>query len=216
MQRVLVVGISGAGKSTLARALERRLGLPFHELDALHFAGPGWALRPDFAEDTARLARGESWVFDSFGPAEVRDLLWQRADTVVWLDHPRHVVMRRVLLRSLRRSLLRERLFGGNREAWREWLRADHPAWWAWTQYGARRAEILRRAGDPRFAPLHVVRLHSPRSAAAWVRAQGDAPHGGPVRDDGARGRGTRDDGARGCGTQDDGAPRPGRGTPRM
>ncbi|MGW6871433.1 AAA family ATPase [Streptomyces xanthophaeus] len=47
MRRVLVVGISGAGKSTAARALERRLGLPFHELDALRFSGPGWAVEPD-------------------------------------------------------------------------------------------------------------------------------------------------------------------------
>ncbi|MFD8954978.1 AAA family ATPase [Streptomyces xanthophaeus] len=176
MRRVLVVGISGAGKSTAARALERRLGLPFHELDALRFSGPGWAVDPDFVRETARLAGTERWVFDSLGYPEVRDLLWERADTVVWLDHPRHVVMRRVLLRSLRRSLLRERLFGGNREAWREWLRADHPAWWAWAQYGPRREEIARRARDPRFAPLRVVHLRTPRQAEAWLRAQGDPP----------------------------------------
>uniref|UniRef100_A0AAU2JKI0 Adenylate kinase n=1 Tax=Streptomyces sp. NBC_00049 TaxID=2903617 RepID=A0AAU2JKI0_9ACTN len=173
MERVLVVGISGAGKSTLARALGARLGLPFHEMDALHFSGPGWAVSPTFAEDAARLAGTERWIFDSLGRPAVRDLLWERADTVVWLDHPRRVVMRRVLLRSLRRSLLRERIFGGNRESWREWLRADHPAWWAWTQYAPRRAEIGRRAADPGFAPLRVVRLRSPRAAAAWLRAQG-------------------------------------------
>ncbi|MFJ4776901.1 AAA family ATPase [Streptomyces sp. NPDC088762] len=179
MRRVLVVGISGAGKSTLARALGERLDLPFHEMDALHFAGPGWAVSPTFAEDTARLAGTERWVFDSLGPRAVRDLLWERADTVVWLDHPRHVVMRRVVLRSLRRSLLRERLFGGNREAWREWLRADHPVRWAWTRYGTRRVEIGRRAADPRFAPLRVVRLRTPRAARAWLGAQGEGPSQG-------------------------------------
>lgn len=173
MRRVLVVGSTGAGKSTLARALGRRLGLPFHDVDALHFTGPGWGVSPTFEEDMARLAGADEWVFDSFGQGAVRDLLWERADTVVWLDHRRYVVMRRVLLRSLRRSLLRERVFGGNREAWREWLRADHPAWWAWARYGPRRAEIRRRAGDPRFAPLRVVRLRSPRQARAWLRAQG-------------------------------------------
>ncbi|MFE2283404.1 adenylate kinase [Streptomyces sp. NPDC059443] len=172
MRRVLVVGISGAGKSTLARELGRRLGLPYHEMDALHFAGPGWAVSPSYAADAARIAAGERWVLDSYGPEDVREPLWRRADTVVWLDHPRHVVMRRVLLRSLRRSLLRERLFGGNRERWREWLRADHPAWWAWSRYGARRAEIGLLAGDPRFAPLRVVRLRSPAAADAWLRAQ--------------------------------------------
>ncbi|MFD9336939.1 adenylate kinase [Streptomyces sp. NPDC060028] len=172
MQRVLVVGISGAGKSTLARALGRRLRLPYHEMDALHFTGPGWAVSPTYAEDAARIAGTDRWIFDSFGAPAVRDLLWERADTVVWLDHPRRVVMRRVLLRSLRRSLTRERLFGGNRESWREWLRPDHPAWWAWSRYGSRRAEIGRRAADARFAPLTVIRLRSPGAAEAWLRAQ--------------------------------------------
>lgn len=172
MQRVLVVGISGAGKSTLARGLGRRLGLPYHEMDALHFAGPDWAVSPSYAADAARIAEGDRWILDSSGPEAVRDLLWKRADTVVWLDHPRRVVMRRVLLRSLGRSLRRERLFGGNRERWREWLRADHPAWWAWSRYGARRAEIGGRAGDARFAPLRVIRLRSPKAADAWLRAQ--------------------------------------------
>ncbi|CAM5336013.1 Shikimate kinase [Streptomyces avidinii] len=172
MQRVLVVGISGAGKSTLARQLARRLGLPYHEMDALHFTGPGWSVSPSYAADAARIAEGERWILDSYGPEAVRDLLWRRADTVVWLDHPRRVVMRRVLLRSLRRSLSREPLFGGNRERWREWLRADHPAWWAWSRYGSRRAEIAGLAGDARFAPLRVVRLRSPRAADAWLRDQ--------------------------------------------
>ncbi|WP_405495975.1 adenylate kinase [Streptomyces sp. NBC_00096] len=172
MQRVLVVGISGAGKSTLARELGRLFGLPYHEVDGLHFAGPGWAVSPSFAADAARIAEGDRWILDSHGPEPVRDLLWRRADTVVWLDHPRRVVMRRVLLRSLRRSLLRERLFGGNRERWREWLRPDHPAWWAWSRYASRRAEIGGLAGDERFAPLRVVRLRSPKAAEAWLRAQ--------------------------------------------
>ncbi|MFJ7778546.1 AAA family ATPase [Streptomyces yangpuensis] len=170
MERVLVLGISGAGKSTLARALGRELGLPYHELDALHFCGPQWRVSPTFAGDTARIVAGDRWVLDGQGPAAVRDLMWKRADTVVWLDLPRHVVMRRVLHRSLRRSLRHEQLFGGNREAWREWLRADHPVRWAWSRFAERRTEITQRAADPRFAPLRVVRLSSPREAALWLR----------------------------------------------
>ncbi|MEU9414855.1 AAA family ATPase [Streptomyces sp. NPDC048272] len=172
MQRVLVVGISGAGKSTLARALGRRLGLPYHEVDALHFGGPGWAVSETYVADMERIAATGLWVLDSSGPPAVRDLLWARADTVVWLDHRRSVVMRRVVLRSLRRSLSRERLFNGNREAWREWLRADHPVWWAWSRYAGRRAEIGGRAADPRFAPLRVVRLRTPEEADAWLRTR--------------------------------------------
>ncbi|GAA1357387.1 AAA family ATPase [Streptomyces beijiangensis] len=172
MQRILVVGSTGAGKSTMARGIARRLGLPFHEMDALHFIGPDWQENPDLVEQVTGIVRGpDGWVFDSIGHPRVRDLLWEHADTVVWLDYSRHVVLARVLRRSLRRTLLRERIFGGNREGVAEWFRADHPVWWAMSQYNGRRTEILRRTRDPRFAPLRVIRYGSPRS----VRRPADA-----------------------------------------
>ena len=35
--------------------------------------------------------------------SRVQDLIWARADTVIWLDPPRYLVMRRVIWRTLRR-----------------------------------------------------------------------------------------------------------------
>ncbi|MEU7335285.1 AAA family ATPase [Streptomyces sp. NPDC007074] len=175
MKRILVAGITGAGKTTMAQALAARLGLPFHEMDALKFTGPQWTSNPDLESQVATITDGPGWVFDSFGYPEVRDLLWTRADTVVWLDYPRSVIMPRILRRSLRRTLLRERIFGGNVETLSDWFTRDHPAWWAWSQHGARRSEIGRRAQDPRFAPLRVVRFRSPRQADAWLRTLDEA-----------------------------------------
>ncbi|MBB5081748.1 adenylate kinase [Nonomuraea endophytica] len=169
MRRILVVGISGAGKSTMARALSARFAAPYHEMDALYFNGPGWAVNDDFADQVAEITASPAWIFDSFGYPAVRDLLWERADTVVWLDYRRRVIMPRILRRSLRRTILRESIFGGNRETVMDWFRRDHPAWWAWSQHAARRADIQRRADDPRFAPLRVLRFGTPRSAAEWL-----------------------------------------------
>jgi adenylate kinase family enzyme len=169
MERILVVGVTGAGKSTLARTLSGRLGLTYHEMDALYFNGPDWAVNDRLTEDVARLVAEPRWVIDSVGYPEVRDLLWERADTVIWLDYPKRVVMPRVLRRSLRRTVTREVIFGGNRETWRGWLSREHPAWWAWSQHGARRREVGRRAADPRFAPLDTHRFRHPDDTAAWV-----------------------------------------------
>ncbi|MFI6019531.1 adenylate kinase [Streptomyces sp. NPDC051287] len=169
MERILVVGVTGAGKSTLARALSGRLGLPYHEMDALYYVGPQWATNADLAEDVARLTDGRRWIIDSIGYPEVRDLLWDRADTVIWLDYPRRHIMPRVLRRSLRRTVTREAVFGGNRETWAGWLRRDHPAWWAWSQHGPRAREIERRVGDPRFAPLRTLRFRRPQDTTAWL-----------------------------------------------
>ncbi|WP_316782151.1 P-loop NTPase family protein [Streptomyces sasae] len=169
MKRILVVGVTGAGKSTLAHTVGRRLGLPYHEMDALYFSGPGWAVNGAFGEDVARFSAQPRWVVDSLGYPEVRDLLWGRADTVVWLDYPRHVVIPRVVRRSLRRSARREVLFGGNRETWGGWLSREHPVWWSWSQHAARREEIARRTRDPRFAPLETLRFADPGETAAWL-----------------------------------------------
>ncbi|BBB01904.1 hypothetical protein RVR_9533 [Actinacidiphila reveromycinica] len=187
MERILVVGSTGAGKSTLARALGGRLGLPFHEMDALYFTGPGWAVNDNLAGDVARLAAEPHWVVDSLGYPEVRDLLWGRADTVVWLDYPRRVVMPRVLRRSLRRTVTREVVFGGNRETWAGWLSREHPAWWAWSHHGTRRREVGSRTRDPRFAPLDTLRFVHPHDTAAWL-ASVPAGSGSPAQRSGPGG----------------------------
>ncbi|WP_424217230.1 adenylate kinase (plasmid) [Streptomyces sp. BI20] len=171
MERVLVVGSTGAGKTVFARALGARLGLPHHEMDALYYTGPGWAVNEDLVGEVARLVARPRWIVDSLGDPRVRGPLWDRADTVVWLDYPRRVVMPRVLRRSLRRSVTREALFGGNRERWREWASREHPAWWAWARHADRRREIDRLVHDPRHAPLTVHRFDHPRAAAAWSRS---------------------------------------------
>ncbi|WP_037605998.1 P-loop NTPase family protein [Streptacidiphilus rugosus] len=169
MERILVVGVTGAGKSTLARTLSARLGLPFHEMDALYFDGPDWSVNSRLTEDVTGLTAEPRWIIDSLGYPEVRDLLWTRADTVIWLDYPRRVVMPRVLRRSFRRSVTREALFGGNRETWTGWLSREHPAWWAWSQHGTRRRELGSRVRDPRFAPLDTLRFGRPQETAAWL-----------------------------------------------
>ncbi|MFB8247606.1 adenylate kinase [Streptomyces sp. NPDC055952] len=169
MERILVVGVTGAGKSTLAHILSSRLGFPYHEMDALYFNGPNWAVNNKLTEDVSRLTAEPHWIIDSLGYPEVRDLLWDRADTVMWLDYSKRVIMPRVLRRSFRRTVTREVLFGGNRETWAGWLSREHPAWWAWSQHGARRREVERRVRDTRFAPLDTLRFRHPDDTAAWL-----------------------------------------------
>jgi adenylate kinase family enzyme len=167
--RVVVGGISGAGKTRLAREVARRRGLPYFEMDAL-MHGPGWEPRPTFAADVHSETAAAAWVTDSDG-YDVCDLVWGRADTLVWLDYRRPVVMSRVVRRSVARVTYDRELWNGNRERLRDWLRWDHPIRWAWAQHPARRATIAARVRDPRFAHLVVVHLMSPRAARRWLGA---------------------------------------------
>ncbi|MQS16960.1 adenylate kinase [Streptomyces kaniharaensis] len=166
MKRVIITGSSGAGKTTMAAALAAQLGLPRAELDALHH-GPGWVKRPEFEADVDRFTAGPAWVCEEQYYGVLGGLLWERADTLVWLDLPRRTVTRRVVSRSLLRVLTRRELWNGNRETWRDLVDPDHPMRWAWANYAKKRSSTAERLAQ--HPHLTVVRLVSVRHARDWL-----------------------------------------------
>jgi adenylate kinase family enzyme len=168
-RRVVVVGTSGSGKTTLAREVAGRLALPHVELDALHW-GPGWTEPPveEFRLRVEAALQGESWVADgNYG--KVRDLVWGRAEMLVWLDYGLPLVMARLVRRTLRRVLVREELWNGNRERLREQFTRDSLWLWALQSHRRHRREYPARFQRPEYCHLAVVRLRSPRAAARWL-----------------------------------------------
>jgi adenylate kinase family enzyme len=173
-RRFVVVGTSGSGKTTLARHLAQRLSIPHVELDALHW-GPNWTPSPlGILRDRLEGAlSGDAWVCDG-NYSKVRDIIWSRADTVVWLDYPLALVMGRVIRRTLHRTLTREELWGGNRERFKEaFFSRDSILLWALSTYGRRRKEYPVLFHRPEYAHLRVIRLQSPRAACQWLDRQG-------------------------------------------
>jgi hypothetical protein len=141
MQRINVVGTSCSGKTTLSRAVAETLALPYVELDAL-FWGPSWTPVPT-AEFRARVARAldrESWVVDG-GYSPVRGLIWERVDTVVWLDFPMRTVLRRWARRTVVRLVSRHEFWPGtgNRERVAHLAGRDSLLWWIVRTHRSRR-----------------------------------------------------------------------------
>jgi adenylate kinase family enzyme len=171
-----VVGNSGSGKTTLAAELGRRLAAPHLELDSV-FHQPGWEPLPvaEFRARVAEFVAGDRWVVDG-NYSSVQDLVWQRADTVVWLDPPRHRVMRQIIGRTLRRALTRAELWNGNREEWSSIFRADPSKSiivWAWKGHRVVRERYCSAQADPANAHLTFIRLRSANDVAALVARPG-------------------------------------------
>ena len=179
MRRVSVIGTSGSGKSALARELASRLDAAWLELDSVYHQA-GWMPleATEFRDRVAAAAAGERWVIDG-GYSAVRDLVWARADTVIWLDLPKRIVMRRIIWRTLRRVAGRTELWNGNRERWRNlftWDKEESVIAWAWQTYGSRRDRYAGLLADPSYAHLSFVRLRSPRAVRRFLRSADAGP----------------------------------------
>jgi hypothetical protein len=177
MRRVSVVGTTGSGKTTFARRLAERLGVPHVECDALAW-GPKWTLRSSdtFRALASEATDGEAWVTDgNYGGAGVRDIIWRRADTLVWLDYPFGVIFWRLLRRTLARIRSAEELWPGtgNRETVRgAFFSRESLFVWLLRTYSRRRRQFPELLARPEYAHLAVHRFRRSAEAEQWLEAQ--------------------------------------------
>jgi adenylate kinase family enzyme len=178
--RFCVIGNSGTGKTHLATQLAAQLAVPHLELDALNHRA-GWVEAPvdEFRDQVRRCLDGfqrdhGGWVVDGNYRNRVADLI--DADTYVWLDYPRSVVMRRVIRRTLGRMLLRRELWNGNRERWRSLVKrdpAENIVLWAWVKHEDYRRRYEEASASDRQATW--IRLRRPQEAEQWLSEVGRA-----------------------------------------
>ena len=146
------------------------------ELDALWWE-PGWTNPPIevFRKRVDEATEGDSWVVAGNYSA-VRDLLWPRADTIIWLDFPLPLILKRVVERSWRRHRANELLWGTNRE--RFW---DHFTTWsdesliafAIKNHRSRRKRFEAEMAGSNWPDVRFRRLRSPKTVERFRRATG-------------------------------------------
>ncbi len=111
------------------------------------------------------------WVVDGNYSA-VREAVWNRADTVVWLDFRYATVLARAIRRTLRRTLTREELWNGNKEPLSNlWSLNPEKSIIAWTatRHKVYRTRYADAAASPQWARLRFVRLGSQREADGFL-----------------------------------------------
>jgi hypothetical protein len=180
-RRLLILGRTGSGKTTLARELAAALKVSHVELDALYF-GPDLSTVPlqVLRERTTAAIAGDRWVTDG-NKSAVRDLVWPRADTVVWLDYPLVVSLWRLGRRAVwRTSVLKQQAAtnGGSGSLAPQLWSAVTGVLTALRSHRGQRHRYPQMFADPANRHLAVVRLRSPRATRRWLArvTPGSAP----------------------------------------
>jgi adenylate kinase family enzyme len=170
MPRIAVIGNTGSGKTTVARSVAEVFGITHIELDALHWEAD-WkeAPREVFRERVRKAVKEESWVSDG-NYSKVRDILWGRADTVVWLDYPFHVSFFWLLKRTISRVLTKEKLWNNNQESLRMVLSKDTILLWSIKTFSRRRREFPKLMKVPEYAHIEFIRHRTPKETEEWLK----------------------------------------------
>lgn len=176
LERVVIVGKSGAGKSTLAGQLAKKLDLQNIELDALSWEA-NWT-QVSSAEMRAKadpaLPPDGHWVADGNYMRHVQEIVWRRADTLIWLDYPLHIAMWRVVTRTIARIWTGEELWNGNKETLWHHLNAWNPDnnlfVWCWRMHFNHRRDFPKYLERPEYQHLKVMRFLHPRETETWLR----------------------------------------------
>lgn len=169
--RISVVGATGSGKTTLANEIAQQLGYRHVELDSLHWE-PNWGEAPIeiFRARVDQALTGTDWTIDG-NYSKVRDIIWSRADTIVWLDYPLPIIFWRLGWRTLKRIVTRERLWNGNHETWRAVFGRESLFLWVLQSRPRHRIEYPVLLQRPEYAHLNLIYLRSPHETEEWLKS---------------------------------------------
>jgi adenylate kinase family enzyme len=171
-KRVVVIGVTSSGKSTLAETLAKRFDLNLVELDALHWER-NWQGAPleVFRARVEKATQAERWILAG-NYHVVRDLIWPRAEAVIWLDYPLSIALAQLTRRTFKRWWTQELLWGTNRE--RFWLHfklwsTDSLYHWLFKTYWRRKRETPLLLSQPEHRHLALIRLKHPTETREWL-----------------------------------------------
>ncbi|MEJ2758314.1 MAG: hypothetical protein P8046_07515, partial [Anaerolineales bacterium] len=165
-------------KTSLAAEIAIRIGVPHIELDSLFWLEHWVSLdRETFRWKVSEALSPDQWVADGNYSSKVQDIVWGRAQVVLWLDYPFLLVLSRLLRRTFRRAFTRELLWGKNRESLlKAFFSRDSLILYFLRTYKKKREQYARLSVSPEFSHLQFFRLGSPQQAREWVNQFTSAP----------------------------------------
>jgi len=172
--RIVIVGTTSSGKSTLAEQIANRFNMEFIELDALHWE-PNWQEAPleVFRARVEKAIQAERWIVAG-NYHVVRDLIWPKAEALVWLDYSLWTIFWRLWNRTWRRWWFQEELWNGNRERlwWHFKIWSQESLFhWLFKTYYRRKREYPMLLSQPEHQHLKLIRFKHPNEKDEWLES---------------------------------------------
>lgn len=173
-KRAVVVGVTSSGKSTLAEMLARRFDLCYIELDALYWE-PKWQPAPleVFRARVEKATQAGKWIVAG-NYHVVRELIWPKAEAVIWLDYPFLTVLGQLTRRNLKRWWTQELLWGTNHEPlWKHFKLWSNESLYNWLfqTYWRRKREYPMLLSQPEHRHLKLLRFKNPKETNEWLES---------------------------------------------
>ena len=163
MKKIVVIGICGSGKTTACHALSQKHQIPCTDMDELFWL-PGWQKRPfeEFEQLVRQATDDKQWII-SGNYSKLQHLTLGRADTVVWLDLPLHVLLWRIVKRSIEQRKSKSTICNGNYQSLAQfWWLFKHLFQSYWRK--KKRYKNLKKASKANW-----VQLTSTKAVTAWL-----------------------------------------------
>jgi adenylate kinase family enzyme len=168
--RINLIGTSGAGKSTVGKHIAERLNIPYIQLDELHWK-PNWveSTNEELFPKLEKALSSDQWVLDG-NYTKTIPIKWKRAQIVVYLDLPFHIVLYRIIKRSLVRGIKHEELWNGNKETvWKHLFTRDSMILWTIKYFHKNRKLYTAIFEKPEYSHIKFVRLRSRKEVKDFV-----------------------------------------------
>lgn len=171
-KRISIIGTTSSGKSTLAKQLAGKFDYDFIELDALYWE-PNWTGAPQeiFNVRVEKATQAERWVVAG-NYHRVRNLIWSKADAVIWLDYSLWRILLQLTRRTFTRWWTRELLWGTNYEnLWMHFkLWSDESLFhWLFKTYWRRKREYPMLLETPQHKHLKLIHFKHPKETTKWL-----------------------------------------------
>jgi len=128
----------------------------------------------EFRSLVGNVTKEDSWVTDG-NYSIVRDVLWSRATTIIWLNYPFPLVLYRSISRSFKRSVTQEIIFSGNRESFkRSFFSRESIILWVVKTHSLKRGKYGELLRSKKYSDLEIIELKSQSEATCYIRGLAD------------------------------------------